>query len=61
MAYNRQAHELLEGAFQVLKTKKSEPYAYMLGLLIPNVGLTDARRIAEMIFAMDSEIDTKMS
>ena len=55
MAYSREAHELLEGAFQVLKTKKNEPYAYMLGLLIPNVGLTDARRIVEMILAMDSE------
>ena len=55
MAYNRQAHELLESAFEVLKDKKNEPYAYMLGLLIPNVGLEDAERIAKMILAMDSE------
>jgi hypothetical protein len=55
MAYNREAHELLEAAFKVLKTKKSEPYAYMVGLLIPNVGLTDAQRIAKMILEMEGD------
>jgi hypothetical protein len=61
MGYNREAYELLEAAFKVLKTKKNEPYAYMVGLLLPNVNLKDARRIAEMILAMDGETDTKMS
>jgi len=61
MGYNREAYELLESAFRVLKTKKDEPYAYMVGLLLPNVNLKDARRIAEMILAMESEKQTKMS
>lgn len=55
MAYNREAYDLIEKAFQELKTKKSNSvaYAYMLGLLMPNVGLEDAKRIAKMISEME--------
>jgi hypothetical protein len=54
MAYSREAHELLESALKVLKTKKgSLAHSYMLGLLMPNVGLTDAQRIAKMILEME--------
>ena len=49
MAYNREAHELLEEAFQELKTKSKYPWPFMVGLLMPNVNLTDAKRIAKVI------------
>ena len=57
MTYSREAHDLIEKAFQELKTKKSNSvaYAYMLGLLMPNVSLTNAKRIAKMISEMEVE------
>jgi hypothetical protein len=58
MAYSREAHELLESALKVLKTKKGYlAHSYMLGLLMPNVNLTDAQRIAKMILEMESDND----
>jgi hypothetical protein len=57
MAYNKEAHELLEKAFKELKTKSKYPYPYMVGLLMPNVGLTDAKRIAKMISEMEVKND----
>ena len=59
MTYSREAHDLIEQAFQELKTKKSNgvAYAYMLGLLMPNVSLTNAKRIAKMISEMEVEND----
>lgn len=53
MAYSKEAHELLEQAFKVLKTKVDYPYARMVGYLIPNVSLTDAKRIAKIIEEME--------
>ena len=55
MAYSKESHELLEKAFQVLKTKVDYPYARMVGLLIPNVPLSEAKRIAKMIEEMEGE------
>ena len=59
MTYSREAHDLIEKAFRELKTKKSNDvaYAYMLGLLMPNVSLTNAKRIAKMISEMEVEND----
>ncbi len=55
MAYSREAHELLDEAFEVLKTKVQFPYAYMTGMLLPNVPLTEAKRIAKIIEEMESQ------
>jgi hypothetical protein len=55
MAYSKEAHEMLNEAFEVLKTKHPYPYAYMVGMLLPNVGLTDAKHIAKIIEEMESE------
>jgi uncharacterized protein (UPF0297 family) len=49
MSYSREAHELLNQTFEVLKTKSNYPYARMVGYLMPNVSLEDAKRIAEMV------------
>ena len=57
MAYNREAYDLLEKAFAELKTKTKYPYARMVGYLIPNVGLTDAKRIAKLISEMEAQND----
>lgn len=57
MAYSKEAHELLEQAFKVLKTKTNYPYPRMVGLLIPNVGLADAKRIAKLIEEMEVQND----
>jgi hypothetical protein len=59
MSYNREAHELLESAFKVLKHKKGYDiaYAYMVGLLMPNVAMPDAVRIAKMISEMEDKND----
>ena len=57
MAYNREAHELLEKAFQELKTKSKYPWPFMVGLLMPNVNLTDAKRIAKLISEMEVQND----
>ena len=58
MAYSREAHELLESALEVLKTKKGKyAHSYMLGMLMPNIDLTTAQRIAKMILEMESEND----
>lgn len=56
MAYSKEAHELLDSALEVLKTKKGKyAHSYMLGLLIPNVGLDDAIRISKMILEMEGD------
>lgn len=49
MSYSKEAHELLNDAFEVLKTKVAFPYAYFTGMLIPNVPLSEAKRIAKII------------
>jgi hypothetical protein len=52
MAYNRQAHELLEQTLKVLIAEDSNlAYAKMVGYLIVNVGLDDAIRIAKIVEA----------
>ena len=55
MAYSKEAHELLNEAFDVLQTKTNHPYPFMVGMLMPNVNLTDAKRIAKIIEEMESE------
>jgi len=57
MTYNREAHELLENTFKVLKTKTNYPYARMVGYLMPNVNLTDAKRIAKIVEEMEVQND----
>ncbi len=50
MAYNRQAHELLEQTLKVLLAEDRDlGYAKMVGYLIVNVGLDDAIRIAKIV------------
>jgi hypothetical protein len=49
MAYNREAHELLEATFKVLQTKTNYAYPRMVGYLMPNVDLETAKRIAEIV------------
>lgn len=50
MTYSREAHELLDASFEILKTKKGQfAWPYMVGLLMPNVTLEDAKRIAQII------------
>ena len=54
--YSKEAHDLLDSALEVLKIKKGRyAHSYMLGLLMPNVGLEDAQRIAKMILEMESD------
>lgn len=55
MAYSKQAHELLDSAFEVLKTKSQYPYARMVGYLMPNVSLEDAVRISEIILEWEGD------
>ncbi len=57
MAYNREAHELLDNALEVLKTKTRYAYPRMVGYLMPNVSLTDAKRIAKIIEEMEVQND----
>jgi hypothetical protein len=58
MTYSKEAHDLLDSALEVLKTKKGKyAHSYMLGLLMPNVNLTDATRIAKMILEMEGDND----
>lgn len=59
MAYNRQAHELMESTLQVLRARQKvngvDAYAYMTGLLMPNISLTDAKRIAKLVLDDEKE------
>jgi hypothetical protein len=57
MYYNREAHQLLEDTLKVLQTKRKHAYPYMVGLLMPNVPLTEAKRIAKIVEEMESEND----
>jgi len=57
MAYNREAHELLEATFKVLKTKTNYPYPRMVGYLMPNVDLETAQRIAKIVEEMEVQND----
>jgi hypothetical protein len=55
MAYSKEAHEILEQALTELKTKHNNPWAYFVGLLMVNVPLEEAKRIAKMISEMESK------
>jgi hypothetical protein len=57
MAYSREAHELLESALQELKAKHKYPWPYFVGMLMPNVPLVEAKRIAKMISEMENQND----
>jgi hypothetical protein len=49
MAYSRESHELIEATLQemIAKYGSSRAYAMMVGYLMVNVPLADAKRIAE--------------
>lgn len=49
MAYSREAHETVELALALLKTKSNYAYPRMVGYLMPNVTLEDAKRILKMV------------
>lgn len=50
MAYSREAHELLEATLQKLIDQKgSMAYPAMVGYLMVNVPLEDAKRIAKHV------------
>jgi hypothetical protein len=53
MSYSKEAHDLLDKTLEVLKTKADFPYARMLGMLLPNVDLPTAQRIAKMVEEME--------
>lgn len=57
MAYNSQAHDLMEATLQVLLSRQKatgvNAYAYMTGLLMPNIALVDAKRLAKMVLEKD--------
>ena len=55
MAYSKEAHELLDQALAVLKTKTKYPYERMTGYLMPNVTLEDAQRIYKLIEEFGSD------
>jgi hypothetical protein len=58
MAYSREAHELLDSALEVLKTKKGKyAHSYMLGLLMPNIDLATAVRITNVILVIEPDTD----
>ena len=57
MAYSKEAHDLLDSALEVLKSKTNYPYARMVGYLIPNVDLPTAQKIAKMILEMEVQND----
>lgn len=57
MSYSQEAHELLEKAFKVLETKTKYAYPRMVGYLMPNVSLKDAKRIAKLIEEMEVQND----
>jgi hypothetical protein len=50
MAYSREAHELIEATLQEMVSKYGlgTAYAKMVGYLMVNVPLEDARRIAKL-------------
>lgn len=50
MAYNREAYDTLEEAFQLLKTKAEYPYPRMVGYLQASYGdVEEAKRLLAMI------------
>jgi hypothetical protein len=53
MTYSKEAHELLDQTLEVLKTKVDYPYARLLGMLMPNIDLPTAQRIAKMVEEME--------
>jgi hypothetical protein len=61
MAYSPQAHNLMESILQVLKARQKvtgvDAYAYMTGLLMPNIDLATAIRITNMILEMEVDND----
>lgn len=58
MPYSKEAHELLDEALEVLKEKKGKlAWPFMVGLLMPNVGLSDAKNIVELINNLPSEVE----
>ena len=50
MAYNKESHELIETILQkmIKDYGSSTAYAKMVGYLMVNVGLEDAKRIAKL-------------
>ena len=54
MSYSREAHELLQKTLEELLVQKGElAYPAMVGYLMVNVGLEDAKRIAKHVSDKD--------
>jgi len=53
MNYSKEAHELLDQTFEVLKTKVDYPYARMVGYLMPLVDLESAKMVAKIVEEME--------
>ena len=52
--YSKEAHDLLEVTLEALKLKEGKyAHSYMLGLLMPNIDLPTAQRIAKMVSEME--------
>ncbi len=57
MTYSKEAHDLLDNALEVLKTKTNYPYPRMVGMLFPNVDLPTAQKIAKIVEEMEKQND----
>ena len=49
MAYSREAHDTVEKALELLKTKTDYAYPRMVGYLMASVSLADAKRILKLV------------
>ena len=54
-SFDLEAYNTIDKALKELKTKTKYPYAMMVGYLMCNVNLTDAKRIAKLVEEMESE------
>jgi hypothetical protein len=55
--FDLEAYNTIDKALKELKTKTQYPYARMVGYLMCNVNLTDAKRIAKIISEMEVQND----
>lgn len=49
MSFNREAYDTVEKALELLKTKSDYAYPRMVGYLMANVRLEDAKRILKLV------------
>jgi len=55
--FDLEAYNTIDKALAELKTKTAYPYARMVGYLMCNVSLTDAKRIAKIISELEVQND----